>query len=157
MCLLGLTACVRATAPVAEADTRAVDEKALRDTEAASAALWSAKDANKVADLYAEDATIAIPNLPLIKGKEVMRETLKAAFLDPNFKLEFHSTGVEVAKSGDLGYVTGAYVAKQTDLTRKKAVVEKGNYLMVYKKQADGSWKVIRDSATPEAPPAPAK
>ena len=33
---------------------------------------------------------------------------------------------------------------------------QKGNYVMVYKKQADGSWKIVADTAIPEAPAAPA-
>jgi ketosteroid isomerase-like protein len=44
-----------------------------------------------------------------------------------------------------------------SDPKTKKPLVEKGNYLTVYKKQADGSWKISNDFATPESPAAPAK
>jgi hypothetical protein len=36
-------------------------------------------------------------------------------------------------------------------------MIEHGNYIEVYKKQPDGSWKAIEDIATQEAPPAPVK
>jgi ketosteroid isomerase-like protein len=36
-------------------------------------------------------------------------------------------------------------------------MIEKGRYLVVYKRQSDGSWKVIEDMGNDEAPPQPAK
>ena len=36
-------------------------------------------------------------------------------------------------------------------------MIESGGYVEVYKKQADGSWKVAEDIATQAAPPAPVK
>jgi ketosteroid isomerase-like protein len=34
---------------------------------------------------------------------------------------------------------------------------EKGNYVEVYKKQADGSWKVVEDISSDDSLPTPAK
>jgi uncharacterized protein (TIGR02246 family) len=152
--LLALPACTQA--PTAPPDTRADDEKALRDQEAGALAAWVAKDADKVASFYADDATVVIPNAPAIHGREALRGGLKEVFADANFKLEFNPAGVEASKGGDLGYVKGAYTVTQTDPKTKKAVTEKGNYLMVYKKQADGSWRIINDWASSEGPAAPA-
>ena len=151
---LVLAACTQA--PSAPADSRAADEKALRDQDAASLAAWNSKDPEKVVALYADDATMVIPNAPAIHGKEAMRSGLKEALADPNFKLDFSPTGAEASKSGDLGYVKGTYTVTASDPKVKKPTVEKGNYLIVYKKQADGSWKIINDFASPEAAAAPA-
>ena len=151
---LALAACTQA--PSAPPDTRAADEKALRDQDAASLAAWNSKDPEKVAALYADDATMVIPNAPPIHGKEAMRSGLKEALADPNFKLDFSPTSAEASKSGDLGYVKGTYTVTASDPKIKKPTVEKGNYLIVYKKQADGYWKIINDFASPEAPAAPA-
>ena len=56
-----------------------------------------------------------------------------------------HPNSVGVALSGELGYTSGT-----TDLTFKdtsgKTLTKKGNYLTVWKKDADGSWKVLFDS-----------
>jgi uncharacterized protein (TIGR02246 family) len=145
-----LTGCTQAPPPVP--DTRAADEKALRDADAAALAAWGSKDADKVAALYADDASVAIPNAPLIQGKQAFRDGIKEAMADPNFKLDFHPTAVEAAKSGDLGFVKGVYTVVASDPKTKKATTEKGNYLIAYKKQADGSWKIINDFASPEAP-----
>jgi ketosteroid isomerase-like protein len=62
---------------------------------------------------------------------------------------------VDVAKSGDLGYVRGTYTEIATDPKTKKRSMEKGNYVTVYKKQADGGWKIIEDINTPDSAPTP--
>jgi ketosteroid isomerase-like protein len=60
-------------------------------------------------------------------------------------------------KTGDLGYSQGAYTMTMTDPKTRKVLSEKGKYVTVYKKQADGGWKAVADIANEDAPPAPAK
>ena len=150
-----LTACTQAPPPPPP-DTRAADEKAIRDQETAAAQAWSAKDVDKILALYADDATLMLPNSPAMSGKAAMTPALKGAVADPNFAFTIQNTSVEASKGGDLGFVRGTYVVQATDAKTKKATTEKGNYVIVYKKQADGSWKIAADTAIPEAPAAPA-
>ena len=153
--LLFLTACT-APPPPPPPDTRAVDEKAIRDQETAAGQAWSAKDADKILALYGDDATLMLPNAPAVSGKAAMAPLIKGALADPNFALTTQSTSVEASKSGDLGFVRGSYMVHASDAKTKKATMEKGNYVIVYKKQADGSWKIAADTAIPEAPATPA-
>jgi ketosteroid isomerase-like protein len=45
-----------------------------------------------------------------------------------------------------------------TDPKTKKPVTDKGKYLIAYKKQADGTWKVVADMESSDMPlPAPGK
>ena len=151
--MLMLAACTQVTPP--PPDTRAADEKALRDLDAASLTAWNNKNADMIASFYTDDAAIAIPGVPLIHGKEAMRTGLKDTLMDPNFKLTFSPNAVETA-GGVLGYVRGSYTVVATDPKTKKPSTEDGNYLIVYKKQADGSWKIVNDFATAApAPPPP--
>lgn len=146
-----LTACTQAPPP-APPDTRAADEQAIRDQETAAQQAWAAKDTDKVAALYADDATVMLPNTPVMTGKQAIEPGFKAALADPNFSLIIQNASVEASKSGDLGFVRGTYTVQSSDPKTKKATVEKGNYVLVYKKQADGSWKIVADTAIPEAP-----
>ena len=152
--LVLLTACTQAPPP-APPDTRAADEQAIRDQETAAQQAWTAKDTDKVAALYADDATVMLPDMPAITGKAAISAAFKGVGSDPNFSLSLQNTSVEAAKSGDLGFVRGTYMVHQTDAKSKKVTMEKGNYVLVYKKQADGSWKIVADTAIPEAPAAP--
>jgi hypothetical protein len=44
-----------------------------------------------------------------------------------------------------------------TDPKTKKVLIERGKYVTVYKKQADGGWKAVADIDNEDAPPSPAK
>ena len=57
--------------------------------------------------------------------------------------MEFASDKIDVA--GDLAYARGKFTEKYTDRKTGKAMTDSGSYLAVYKKQDDGSWKVIDD------------
>ena len=96
-----------------------------------------------------------IPLMKLMTGREAIRAGLKEEFSDPNSHLEFQPEKIEVAKSEDMAYSEGTYAYTSTDPKTKKAVIEHGNYVEVYKKQGDGSWKVAADIATQEIPPKP--
>jgi uncharacterized protein (TIGR02246 family) len=152
--LVLLTACTQAPPP-APPDTRAADEQAIRNQETAAQQAWTAKDVDKVAALYADDATVMLPDTPVMTGKAAISAGFKGAGSDPNFSLSLQTTSVDVSKGGDLGYVRGSYMVHQTDAKTKKATMEKGHYVLVYKKQADGSWKIVADTAIPEAPAEP--
>lgn len=148
-----MTACTQAPPPPPP-DTRAADEKAIRDQETAGQQAWAAKDTDKIIALYADDATLMLPNMPALTGKAAISGALKQAVADPNFSLSYQTVAAEAAKGSDLGYTRGTYVVQQSDPKTKKPMTEKGNYVTVYKKQADASWKMVADAAIPEAPAA---
>jgi len=50
----------------------------------------------------------------------------------------------DMAASGDLGYTYGNYVFKHKDKSGK-LVTDYGKYTSIWKKQKDGSWKVVVD------------
>ena len=57
----------------------------------------------------------------------------------------------DVLVSGDLAVETGTY--EWTMQPKKgKAVDEHGRYLTTWQRQADGSWKIVRDVTHPDAP-----
>ncbi len=148
--LVSQFACTQAPPP-APPDTRAADEKTIRDMEAAWGKQYSSKDVDKVMAHYADDASALMPNIPIRTGKDSIRAIFKDLLADPNFALDIQTGKVEVAKSGDVAYSQGTYTFVATG-AKKKPVTEKGKYIEVYKKQADGSWKVVEDMNNADAP-----
>ena len=144
-----LTGC--ATAPP---DTHDADVQAIKDTETA----WNrdVKDADKWASYYSEDASLLIPNAPLLSGRAQILAGIKPMTADPNFSLSFHAAKVDVAKSGELGYTQGPYTLTLTDPQTRKLVTDKGKYVTVYRKQADGNWKAVSDIVNSDLPLPPA-
>jgi uncharacterized protein (TIGR02246 family) len=144
-------------APPAPPDTRAADEKAIRDGEAQWAKEMAAKDAEKNVAHYADDASLLMPNMAIHTGKDAIRGMFKDMFADKNFAGDFGPIKVEVSKGGDLAYSQGTYTITTTDPKTKRPATEKGKYLTIYRKQADGSWRAIEDMLNADALAAPAK
>jgi ketosteroid isomerase-like protein len=71
---------------------------------------------------------------------------------DPNFALSFQGTQADASKGGDMVYTVGTYSLTASDPKNKKPVTDKGKYMTVYKKQADGTWKAVADSINSDLP-----
>ena len=55
---------------------------------------------------------------------------------------------MEVARSGDFAYSTGSYAIANP-------AIDKGKFVDVWKKQADGSWKAAADVINSDLPAPP--
>jgi len=149
--LLILTMACTQQAPVPP-DTRAADVKAVQDVEAAWVKDIAAKDADKVANYFAEDGSFLLANAPVIKGRENIQAVWKQVMADPNFSLTFQSTQAEASKGGDLAYTMGTYSMTTSVPKGNKTVTDKGKYVTVFRKQADGTWKVVADVSNSDLP-----
>lgn len=144
--VMSLSAC-----QTAATDTRAADEATLRNLDAEWSKAAGAKDLEKTASYYTDDAIVLPPNMPVIQGKQQARAMWQGMFSVPGFGGGWKATKVEVARSGDLGYVTGAYELSETDASGRP-IVDKGKYLEIWKKQPDGSWKCVADMFNTDLP-----
>jgi len=139
-------------------DTRAADERAIRDNEAQWSKAMAAKDVDAFVSFYADDAVVLPPNAPISTSKGTTRAMLRTIFGAPGFSMSFQPTKVDVARSGDIGYSYGTYTSAMTGPSGNP-VNDTGKYVTVYKKQADGKWKAVVDtfnSDLPAPPPEPA-
>jgi uncharacterized protein (TIGR02246 family) len=96
-------------APQPAPDTRAADERAIREIEIEWAKVAAAKDVERFMSTYADDASVFEPGKPIATGKEAIRKGLEALFANPGFSLTFQTEKVVVARSGDLAYSYGTY------------------------------------------------
>jgi len=133
-------------APVPPPDTRAADLQAVKDVETAWVKDAATKDPDKWASYFAEDGSGLYPGAATLNGKAAIKAAMVPLFADPNFSLTFQSTRAMASKGGDMVYSQGTYTMTMTDPKTKKPMTDKGKYLTVYTKQADGSWKAIADT-----------
>ncbi len=133
-----------------QADT-AADESALRNLDAQWSKDAAAKDVEKTVSYYAGDAILLPPNAPLAKDKEAIRAFWKGLLASPGFTGGWKATRAEVAKSGDLAYLSGTYETTVND-ARGKPVNDRGKYVEVWKKQTDGTWKAVADIFNSDLP-----
>jgi uncharacterized protein (TIGR02246 family) len=132
------------SAPPPPAVDIAAEQGKLRDLEAAWVRNVAAKDLEKIIANYAGDAVLMAPGEPAAKGKDAVRASWKG-LLDSIQKLEFAPSRIEISQAGYMATTNGSYTLTMTDAKTKKPVDDKGSYVTVYKKQADGGWKVIED------------
>lgn len=136
-------------------DTRAADEQAIREIEIEANRAAAAKDLERYVSFYADDAAVFFPGTPMVTGKDAIRKTTDALFATAGFSLSFQTAKVEVSRGGDLAYTYGTNTVTMND-PKGKPVTDKGKYVAVYRKQADGTWKVVADIGNSDLPaPAP--
>ncbi len=123
---------------------RAADEAAKRAASAAWSQAATARDLDKVVSFYSDDA-VQFPNkAPATKGKDNIRKNWAPLLAVVGPGSGWQTGSVEVARSGEIAYETGAYVFVTPD-KKGKPTEEKGKYVVVWKKQSDGLWKAALD------------
>jgi uncharacterized protein (TIGR02246 family) len=137
------------------ADTHDADVQAIHAVEAQWNQDYATRDVTKLMTHYADEAVLMAPGMDAMTGKSGIQTIMQRMVADPAMSLKFEATVVDVSKSGDLGYAQGAYTMAMTDPGTKQAVHDHGNYVTVFRKQTDGSWKVVSDIATSAVMAAP--
>ena len=108
-------------------------------------AALEARDSAKVASYYAPDAVIATTGRPAAKDGRAVSKAIKDDIADPNFKLSVSDGKTDVAASGDLAYRRVSLTVTYTNPQTKQVENAAATALTVFRKQADGSWKVVED------------
>jgi len=130
---------------------RSGPEDAIRAADQHWARVFAAKDLENSVAFCAENASVLAPNAPIATGKQAIGQLFSGFFALPSLTIEWHPTKVEVARSGELGYSTGVYQMSFKD-SSGKLVTDRGKYVTVWKKQADGSWRVALDIFNSDLP-----
>lgn len=142
--LVGLSfapACQR-QAPV---DTRAEDERAIRAADATCLKAAKAKELDRAVFCYADEASWLPPNAPIANGKEAIRAGWSQLLASPGFAIDWQITRLEVSRAGDLAYTLYSYQLT-TQGPGDKPITDRGKDMAVWKKQPDGSWKIVADT-----------
>lgn len=129
------------------------DEQTIRDLDEQWSKAASAKDIDKTVSFYSKDAVVMPPNAPSATTAEAIRTLWKDFLTDRT--ISWNTTKVDVAKSGDTAYTSGSYKVTMTD-AGGETTKDRGKYLVIWKKQTDGTWKCVMDiwnSDLPAAPP----
>jgi uncharacterized protein (TIGR02246 family) len=142
--LIALAGCQKAT------DSAAFEKQAKEDVRKFIPA-FNTGDAETILSQYAPDAEVLAPGNPRAVGHDEIRalvEKLGAELQSGGITLELNDDD-KAAASGDLGHHTGSFVVKDAS----GAVVDRGKYLAVMQRQADGKWLMIRDTWNSDSPP----
>lgn len=126
--------------------TPAHDHGSVRAAIERQAAAWgdavNRGDSAAVAALYTDDAVLMAPNAEPIRGRDAIRgfaDTLRG--LSPR---DVRLTVEEVEVCGDTAFEVGSYTMSLQPPSQAR-MTDRGKYLVVWKRQPDGSWRIHRD------------
>jgi len=120
------------------------EEQRIRDLDKEWSAAAASKDAAKTAAFYAEDGSLMPFNGPIVNGKAKIQETWAGLMANPGYALHFEPTRIVVSKSHDMAYDIGTFELTMSD-DKGKAATMVGKFLVAWKKQKNGEWKVEAD------------
>ena len=102
--------------------------------------------------LHTDDIVKMGPGAPSVIGQEQLREKMEPLFDSFTFQMTINSEEIQVAS--DWGFDRGTYRFLMTPKEEGEPIsLVDGKYLTIYKKQADGSWKISHDCYNSNVPP----
>jgi uncharacterized protein (TIGR02246 family) len=145
---IGLFALIFAICSTAYAGSKMTDggvREAQAAIEAANAKFSEAfarGDAKALSAMYTSDAIVFPPDNDMVHGNQAIGEFWKAT-RDSGVQTAVLTT-VDVGRSGDIAYEVGK-VSLTIQPAGKELTTAVAKYVVVWKRQADGSWKLHRD------------
>lgn len=128
--------------PLTEQDIKGIRAVVEQDAEAVRRADWAA-----VTRMFTVDAVRYPPHQPPVRGRDAMRAWLETF---PPIQ-QFSITADEIVGCDDLAFVRGTYtltVAPEPGAPE----ADRGHYMGLLRKQADGSWLWATDMVSSELP-----
>lgn len=100
------------------------------------------KQLEPILKFYAADASFLQPNGDRLAGSAAIRSLFQTIMATFNSDLTLHSRNLDV--SGDLAYDSGDFEESLTTISTGAKINSKGSYVIIYKRQADGSWRIVQ-------------
>jgi ketosteroid isomerase-like protein len=142
--LLLAVGCARGgPASLSEADKTALRANDDKFEQGVMARNWAG-----VAAMYAPEASFMPPNGPEVKGPAMIQAWMEAFPPVSAFATE----PLETDGAGDLAYVRGTYTMSFTPPGAPGPVEDRGKFLAIWRKQADGSWLMTNDIFNSDVP-----
>jgi ketosteroid isomerase-like protein len=85
-------------------------------------------------------------------GPTAIRKEMEGVFKDTTFTLRWHPTKAEIMIPGVIGYTVGRWERIRMN-KEGKWMKSTGTYSTTWKKQPDGTWKIVLDSGVSDGPP----
>jgi ketosteroid isomerase-like protein len=113
------------------------EELTVRAADEAWAQAIGSKSVEDTVRVYDEEAMTAGSAMPPARGVSAIRAMWTGLFAQPGFSLTWKAEGITVTQSGTMAISTGTWRTPEGS----------GPYIAVWRKQRDGTWKVLFDSA----------
>jgi len=152
---LALTTSCKGSSPQPSRDSNGTDadRAAISATLNAYAAAWKASDTASLVALYTPDAIIMPTDHVVERGAAAIGNYNKA-FFDEYTPGDFVINQEETQISGDLAFNRGSFSFSATPKAGGALIQDRGKYVVIMARQADGTWKWTRDIDNSDGMPA---
>jgi ketosteroid isomerase-like protein len=108
------------------------------------------KDTKTLVDYYEADAIVLTPNVPMVRGHSALGDLFQG-MIDGGVKaIEFDTR--DLVEDGSLVIEVG-HSTVHVELADGSSVGDPGKYLVVYRRQANGSLKMVFDAFSTDSAP----
>ena len=108
------------------------------------------KQLEPIVKFYAPDAVFLQPSGERITGAAVLRSLFQNLMAIFDSGLTLHSRNLEA--SGDLAYDSGDFDETLTTIATGAKINAKGSYIIIFKRQPNGSWQIVQQVFTGTPP-----
>ncbi|MGB8589990.1 MAG: DUF4440 domain-containing protein [Candidatus Acidiferrales bacterium] len=109
------------------------------------------KQLGPILKFYAADAAFLQPDGERITGSAALHTLFQNIMATFNSDLTLHSQNLET--SGDLAYDSGDFQETLTTVATGAKINSKGSYIIIFKRQPNGSWQIVQHVWTGTPPP----
>jgi uncharacterized protein (TIGR02246 family) len=117
------------------------DIQAIKDIVKEYEGAVNTADIDRYLQLYADDVIDIYPNMPALSGKEAIRNRDQQLFEEVTLQDVYTVQDVKV--SGDLAVTHVTLSAVITIKASGETSKTNGNWILIFRKQSDDSWKII--------------
>jgi len=109
------------------------------------------KQLESILKFYAADAAFLQPTGERLTGSAALRTLFQTIMANFNSDLTLHSRTLDT--SGNLAYDSGDFEESLTNIASGAKITSKGSYVIIYKRQPNGSWQIVQHVWTGTPPP----
>lgn len=134
----------------AQPDHRAAAAAEIRDADLAFAKATAERGVEGWVSWFADSGVQVVPGRNVV-GRAAIRELMGLSLGDTTRTLTWRPVTAEASEDGDLGWTVGRWERRHWQ--GADTVVTHGSYVTIWRRQGDGTWKVVLDVGN--ADPAP--
>jgi ketosteroid isomerase-like protein len=122
---------------------------AVRDADLAFAKATKERGVDGWVEYFADSGVMIGPGHNWV-GRAAIREVMAPELGDTTLSLTWRPVSAEVSASGDLGYTIGRW--ERSWRGKDSTATLRGTYVTIWRKQGDGTWKVVLDVGNADPP-----
>lgn len=110
------------------------------------------RDLERIVAFYADDAILLPAAEPTVMGKAAIRAEWQHILAIPDLGNASTLVSAETSAAGDFGYTTGTYLSRMRG-ENGEMVSEPGKWVSIWKRQPDGTWRIVVETYNTDIPP----